>query len=326
MKSFSTLSLLVMALSVIGFCFMGCDGMNTDSEPQPNTYSIALMVSGENYQVTGTDTIYVGATGTQVSIPTQNAAYIGDSDQLANSSTIVEITCGNNTYRNGDSFTVTPGSTLLVTVEGYAFQILAQVVPDGRFNGELALRNRTWGDEYYNLSLHYTGSNDVLEVLVWGLTGWKAGNATITGAAITALNGNGAPTTGGDATSMTVNAGTTGDLWVQVTKVYSANIHLWVASGTMPARSTGTDLRANADFNNGSSIVGFAAPEGFTGNSIQVTITGSVFGSYTTFIGLDASGYGVEYLGEPRGTGQSYTIIPITGQGVDTTPVVVTAN
>ncbi len=54
------------------------------------------------------------------------------------------------------------------------------------------------------------GANDVLEVLVWGLTGWKQGTATISGSSITALNNNGTRPLVETLVSMTVNAG---DCW-----------------------------------------------------------------------------------------------------------------
>lgn len=322
MKRFLSFPILVI-LSIISISFLGCDGMNTSSEPAPLTYGVNISYLGVQYPVTSGDTMYF-YTGESLVI---GSPFIVNQDGSYTQSTqAVEVIVGGTTYQTGHTFSVGPGTTLLVTVDGYAFQVATAATPNGRLIGDLGLRNRTWGDVYGNLSLHYTGSSDILDVMVWKLTGWEQETALVYGGSITAFDENGVPAIGSNATTVTVNPGTVGDTWVQLVKAYTSNIHLWVAPGTMPTRSTGTDVRMAADFNNGSTILAFAVPTGFTSGVLEVTITGSVFNTYTKWIGIDSSGYGVEYMGEPRGTGQSYTIVPTSGQGVDTTPIVVTAN
>lgn len=320
MKNYMTaLFTLVLVLFLIG-----CDSTNTSSEPAPLTYGGTFTYLGVQYHVVSGDTVYF-YTGESLVI---GSPFVVNQDGSYTPSTkTVEVVVGNDTYQTGDVFTVGPGSTLLVTVDGYAFQVATAATPDGRFIGDLGLRNNTWGDVYGDYSLHYTGASDVLGIMVWTLTGWEQSTATASGSQVTPYDDQGQPHFGSGATTITVNPGVSGDVWVQLLREsISANIHLWVAPGTMPARSTGTDVRVVAYYQNGTSVIVLAVPEGFSGSGIDVTIQGSVFGSYMTRVGIDASGYGVEYIGEPRGTGQAYTVTPASGQGVDTTPIVVVAD
>ncbi len=84
--------------------------------------------------------------------------------------------------------------------------------------------------------------------------------------------------------------GTVGDVWVTCgqgllpLKFTSGSPRIQCRPGILPVISLGWLLPIAT----AAAIIGFAAPTCYTGTSIQVTITGTVFGTLTTWIGLDS--------------------------------------